>query len=38
MIKLSGLSLKSKNDNPDGDIEIIVQAYDLGENYMKNFY
>ena len=37
MIKLSGLSLKSKHDNPDGDIEIIYTGLRPGKNYMKNF-
>ena len=31
MIKLSGLSLKSKHDNPDGDIEIIYTGLRPGE-------
>jgi len=31
MIKLSGLSLKSKNENPDGDIEIIYTGLRPGE-------
>ena len=36
MIKLSGLKIKN-NDNPAGDIEIIVTGLRSGEKLLKNY-
>ena len=35
MIRLSGLTIK--DENPDGDVEIIITGLRPGENYMKNY-